>query len=279
MSRAERGILKSTYTISRFEVQIDFPQKYQDEEVVYRPFDFQRSTDGRQYTLPMSAYPKPQKDGQTRSDEVWIVFPDPRKNVVDSYKILVTLFSGITAIALSFQSMKREHIRKWYIGAGAAAVVLAALIYFYMNGPQGTDMLVWAAALVLPSLWGISGWVYLIVARRFQAIVKGRISRVGQPGAVVAKAVLFSVDGDGGRKKRSEVSTFDGEYEFHVWRLKPRARHQFLITAEGYDGGNAETKTFSLSTGEEPTVPPTLELPAHNAPGVAVGGGRQFQNI
>ena len=259
-------------------MSILFPKKYQDDQIVFRPFDFSRAESGRRYDFPISSYSKLKHDPNS---EIWIVFPNPIKSSIDFYKIVLSLLSGPAAIGFSFRTIKKEHRRKWYIAGFLSAIVVVALIYIYYVSPQGADLLVWAAALLPASGYTIVVGIYLIFAQKYQGTIRGQILIGGRPAKYV-KVLLEKIDG----ANKIAVSDVDflgssGEYEFDVWLKKAPAT--YVVKASYFvDDRNKDDKSSGeiVVTPGEPSIVPTLELvaPQFQTPDPSKGLGTPAQN-
>jgi hypothetical protein len=269
MTQTEKALLDSSYTISDFDLTMTFPTKYQEDQVIFRPFDFQSSDGGRIYQLSIGAYTKNRRAANVQ--DIWIAFPSPIKSSVDAYKIFLSLLAGFASIGLSWQTLKealkKQNRGKWYIAGWLSAALLVALIYFFYVSPQGADLIGWAAGLLVPSMVAIFGALYLFIAARFQATIRGQVLVDGR----VAKFVVVKLKRIEGNDVQRDVGTVEsvgpvGDYEFGIWFKGPPATFRLMAT---YDFGGKEIEKISDTvevargaTKDAPTLNLVLPPPA-----------------
>jgi hypothetical protein len=233
VSQAERELLSLPITVSRINVSIVLPAKYDDAEISFKPSYLVRQDD-LTFGLPLS------KQLAEKTTDVWIVFPNPMSQGFDNAKVVFSLVLGFFTVLFHVKAL-RERKLSWSITVLITSLILLGLAgYFIMTHPKGFEFLVWSAAAVPHALYGLGASMYLFLAKKLQATIAGSVS-IDNQAAHFVEVSLFELD-EGQKKLISSVDELKegGKYSFFIWHGKGPKKYVVIAKSEGAKDGASQ---------------------------------------
>jgi hypothetical protein len=219
LSDVEKRLVSGATFVPIDVIEVTLPERYDPADISTYPSTAQRIGD-RTFRLPVQ--------GQANA---FIAFPNPAQKTSQQAKTLISLFVGILAIPFQILPLRRRRALVFALILIVSAGVLVTAAYFGPRLPVGSEFLAFAAAAVPSALWSFVASAYLIVARRCQATIIGRVTINNVPATYVTVRLFDLARGQESKaKSERQFLDDDGRYQFFVWVFRGARRLRVTAT-------------------------------------------------
>lgn len=246
-SRAERDILSAPSTIAIWDITVILPRKHEETEVSFFPPKELTRVDGQRYTLSAETIQ------EKKLNSVWIVFPNPVRQSFRLAKLVFSLIVGTFSALFHWPALRSRRFSWLLIAFLLSLLVLLSAGYFWLVLAKGFDLVVFAALSLPHAVFCFLACLYLLLARKYEACVTGRVTIDGEEVEFVDVRLLKLVPGKEARAVARIQQLHRGVYRFFQW--VHRGQGTFLVTARAKGTDDGTSCAFGISSGERMTVP------------------------
>jgi hypothetical protein len=210
LSQSDRQLVTTKYSLIPRRITIDLPREYEDTEVSFRPIELKRISK-RQYILDTISA------GTTALSKVWLVFPNPMQSQLQIAKILLGALLGLFTVLLHIPMLRQQKLWWSLTVLAVSGAVLCLILYYAYALSKRLDLIEWAAASAPHAFYGLLSSIFLLVAKRRQATITGRITLEGGPIQFADIRLWRIANGERHQVKRIEALETEGRYFFRIW--------------------------------------------------------------
>ena len=245
LPQSERAFIGLPGCIATFDLEVILPRKYDDTDLALIPATFTRASDTT-FHLPNAG---PVSGSGSRA---WIAFPNPMTRGSDRAKLMAGLLFGIFTLLFQVQPSRQRKII-WFVSVFIASVtVLAVCAYFTLAIIKKMEFLIFAAAIVPHAVYAAIASLYLLAAKKWQAVLSGQVHIDGAPAQLV-QVRLFRTDVNPIVVVQEKDALQDGgRYLFYLWL---RGKRKYKVVASYGSVANGESANYELNHGQKQEVP------------------------
>jgi hypothetical protein len=233
LSKDQRAILSAPGVVAAWTVVIQLARTYDPTELSFSPPNMRRP-DGR--TFQQDVTPATPAD-------IWVVFPNPSQQRLSTAKVVASLLFGFLTLILQVPALKARRVGTLMAVLAVSLTLIAVSVYYTFVLAKRRDFIEWSAALVPHAAFALGAAVFVLVAKRRQAVLSGLVLLDSQP-ALFADVTLYSVK-DGAKQEVKRIDTLeDGRYRFYVWCGKNTVTAVVSAAVRGAIGGESASQTF-----------------------------------
>jgi hypothetical protein len=245
ISLSDKELLALPFCIRIFDIAFVLPRRY-DETDEYAFPSALNTKDNQTFEAKGVAI-----QGQSYT-KLRVVFPNPVQHQLDLGQLVIGLVFGGLGILLQtgFLQLRERNPVVICIILGAALAVIVAAIFFTIGLPQTRKIQFLALVIFacLNALFAAFASGYVLLAKRFQAVVGGQVNLNDAP-SQWPQVELHQI-GSGMVKQTDSLK--QGLYVFYLWRVQSSAKYQVIAKWGGEEGKSNE---FELSRGKRKEVP------------------------
>ena len=247
MPQGERELMALPIAVPNFDLAIVLPERYDDRSVSFTPPSLTKQ-DEKTYFLPASLI------ASQKLANAWIVFPSPMRSKLNIAQLVFSLLLGLFTLLFHIKALRDRRL-SWSIGVlFLSLVLLGAAFYFTYVLTKGLEFLTYASAAVPHAIYGFGASVYLLVARKRQAVIGGQITIGDNPPEFAEVTLLRVENGNEVEVAKQDALRAGGRYTFYVWQKKLSSRYSVRAIATGAREGRTPTIEVPKGTRREMPV-------------------------
>lgn len=261
LSKDQRAALSTPAVVADWAVTIQLPKAYDPTELSFSPTNLRRP-DGRTFQVEVT---------RSAPADVWVVYPNPSQQRLSTAKVVASLLFGFLTLILQVPVLKARRFGTLLAILGVSIALLAVSTYYTFVLAKRRDFIEWSAALVPHAAFALGSAVFVLIAKRRQAVVSGRVLLDDQP-ALFADVTLYDISDNSKREVKRIDTLEDGRYKFYVWC--GRATRTAIVSAVVRGAAGAESTPQMFKAGERVDVPALVlrRLPVAQAETPKPGG-------